>query len=154
MAADRMAEDREGADHGATRALAPAHAPPVAGTQTERQFLHRQRLMVFLSAQKTGRAPGCGAGPGRKRSRARRPYRSRRLDAHDILESQRLQLFTKTVIISIGSIGQYHATRYALLQQRANLCQRYLRLDLELDIFRHTCFSAPLRVMGPDLGQI
>src|ERR1700741_5612831 len=71
--------------HGATRTFAPTHAPPVAGTETEGQFLHRERLMVFISAQKTGRAPGCIAGPGRKRSGARRPDRSRRLDTHDIL---------------------------------------------------------------------
>src|SRR5271170_1700296 len=119
--------------HGATRAFAPADSPPVGGTETEGQFLHRQRLMVFISAQQTGRTPGCMAAPGWKRSSARWPYRSRRLDAHDILECQRLQLRTEAVIISIGGIGQHDATRYILIQQRTNLCDCYLRLGLKPD---------------------
>src|SRR5579863_6214000 len=139
---------------GAARAFAPADPAQIAGTEAEGQFLYRQRLMMLVPAQQMRRAAAGVPGFWRKRSRARRPYRRGGLDTHHIIEIETLQLLTKIMIVAIGRVGQYDATFYIFIAQRANLIESDLLFGLKPDLFRHSRLFAKLPIAGPVFGKI
>ena len=89
--------------------------------------------MLFIPPQQLRRAARFALRPRRQRQDAWRPKCGRRLDANRIAKSQCYEPFPKSAIAAVGGIGQHHTARHILVNQRADLRKRDIRLGLEPD---------------------